>query len=93
MAKNMFQRLKMSGMDQSRAFQCFVTGGITGMCGIGTLLLLETDKQNLASEITALLALLLAATGILMAAIGYARILILRLTQTTRTNSMGTEND
>ncbi|WP_020406463.1 hypothetical protein [Hahella ganghwensis] len=77
-------KLEQIGIDQSRAFQCFVTGGITGICGMGTLLLVNNQTQTLSSEIIALLALLISITGIVMAVTGYLSLLLLRLIQTSR---------
>jgi len=82
-------KLHRRGIGQSQAFQCFVTGGISGMCGIGTLLLLDSPSQSLAQEIIALMAIANAIVGIGMAITGYIGLLILRFIQTTPGSTIG----
>ncbi len=78
---NFTDALRKRGIEQSQAFQCFVSGGISGMCGIGTLLLLNHGHVGLKEEVIALIAMGVSLLGIGMAIVGYTALLLLRLTQ------------
>lgn len=69
------------GINQQNAFQSFVTGGVTALAGVGTLLLLDSNSQSLQHEIMALIAIVVAGLGICFAGVSYILLLILRLGQ------------
>lgn len=68
------------GITQQSAFQSFVTGGVTALAGVGTLLMMESSTA-VQHEILALIAAIVAGLGLVTAGASYLLLLILRLGQ------------
>ncbi|AZZ90908.1 hypothetical protein EUZ85_09315 [Hahella sp. KA22] len=78
--KRLMQRLRKRDYDQARAFQCFLCGGITAVCAMATLVISDaTHPATLAQDLLNLIVLALLILGLVMAAYGYIRLLIIRL--------------
>ena len=71
------------GITQQNAFQTFITGAVTALSGLGTLLLLESNELSLQQEILALIAIFLTFAGLVVAGISYLLLLALRLSQSS----------
>lgn len=77
----LFKACTKRGITQQSAFQSFITGAVTALAGVGTLLLLNSTGISLQQEILAIIALIVACVGIFMAAVSYLVLLVLRLGQ------------
>ncbi|WLQ14639.1 hypothetical protein O5O45_01645 [Hahella aquimaris] len=78
--KRLMQLLRKRDYDQARAFQCFLCGGVTAICAMATLVISEaTHSATLAQDLLNLIVLALLIIGLVMAAYGYIRLLIIRL--------------
>jgi len=75
----LFTTCTKRGITQQNVFQSFITGAVTALAGVGTLLMLNSTGISLQQEILAIIALLVACVGISMAAVSYLLLLLLRL--------------
>jgi hypothetical protein len=84
-ARKVINACNKRGITQQNAFQSFVTGGVTALAGLGTLLLLETGTKSgslsLQLEILAIIATIITVAGIILAGASYLLLLVLRLGQ------------
>lgn len=81
------------GITQQNAFQSFITGAVTALAGVGTLLMLNSAGLSLKQEILALIALAVSCIGIIMAIISYILLLVLRLGQAQKPSEAPSPSD